>query len=65
MNRRRLRLGGMIAATALGLSAIGLWWSDGAWDNGAMPTHGMAWVTALGAGGLLCLLAATWLDRQP
>lgn len=60
----RLRLAAGIAAIAVSLAATGLWWADGAWENAAMPTHGVERVLLLAGGSLLCFLAAAWLGRE-
>jgi len=52
-----------MAAMVAALASFALWWSDGAWINGAMPTNGLITVASLAGGGILCLLAAVWIDR--
>lgn len=64
MNMGLFRIGVFVLAVVAGLAAAGLWWADGAWQNGAMPTDGLVKVLALAGGGLACVFAAAWLDRE-
>lgn len=63
MTRGRFRIGVAVAAVAVFLTAIALWWTGGTWENGAMPTNGMITVVAFAGGGLFCLLAAASIER--
>ena len=61
--RKRLRMGLMGIAAGLCVATAAIWWADGAWENGAIPTHGLIRVAILAGFGLLCIFAAAWLDR--
>lgn len=58
------RIGLAMVAVGVCAAATLAWWGDGAWENGAMPTHGVVTVIVLSASGLLCFLAATWFGRN-
>jgi len=64
MTKTIFRIGMSMLGAAAAVAALGLWWADGAWPNGAMPTDGMVKAVALAGGGLACLFAAARLDRR-
>lgn len=64
MRGNRLRAAASLIAIMAALASLAVWWLDGAWDNGAMPTDGMIKVLAFACGGLLCLFVAGWLERR-
>ncbi|WP_135081114.1 hypothetical protein [Terasakiella sp. SH-1] len=45
-------------AFLLAVAALTLWYQDGAWQNGDMPTKGMIKTTALSALAVLCFYLA-------
>lgn len=44
----------LIAGLAAG-SALAIWWSDGGWHDGALPTEGVIRTGLLGSGALIVL----------
>ncbi len=62
--RSVLRIGLSVASIGISMVTSAIWWLDGAWVNGAMPTHGVVTVLTLTGCSLLSLLAATWFDRR-
>ena len=62
--RQYLRFGLMALTVGTALAAIAAWWFDGAWESGAMPTHGASLVLVLAGCGLICFLAAAWVERD-
>ena len=64
VSRALLRFGGVGVATAVCAAAAYLWWEDGAWQYGAMPTDGMLFVCLLAGVGCLGFLAAALLERS-
>ncbi len=65
MTRRgylRIGFGGL--AVGIALAATAVWWFDGAWENAAMPNHGLAITLVIAACGTMCLLAAFWVERE-
>jgi len=64
MKKIVLRGGVVAAAVAACAASLVFWWSDGAWNNGSMPTDGMIKVVALAGSGSLSVLAAAWIGRR-
>ena len=65
-NRRRRALWGAYAGAvgALILTAAWLWWRDGAWTFGEMPTHGFVRVAAGGGVALAMIALHLALDTE-
>ncbi|MCG8512003.1 MAG: SxtJ family membrane protein, partial [Rhodospirillales bacterium] len=61
---RYVRFVGMGLAVAVTLAAVAIWWFDGAWEHGALPTHGMTLVLALAGCSLICFLVASRMARE-
>ena len=49
-----------VAVAAAGVAAL-LWWLDGAWAYGAMPTKGLLRTATIAGAGCTCLGLAHWI----
>ena len=65
MTRRGyLRIGFGGVAVAIALAAASAWWFGGAWEAGAMPTHGMLTTMACAVAGIVFFVLATAFRRD-
>lgn len=51
----RWRYGTMIFAVAAVVLALTLWWTDGAWEYGSMPTKGLFRAFLFASASIVCM----------